>query len=252
MVRVKIKQPPGTIFQTKNSGPCTLLYHIKGRDCVVEFPSGFTRQVEYRNLEKGAVKDPFYPTVHGKGYTGIGPYRISKGKVVERAYIKWANILSRCYIRRPITAPWEDVEVCDEWLNYQNFARWYEGNFKYYMDGWEIDKDLIDKNSKIYSPDTCVFLPKEINGALISNVRGSTYTGATFRPLTNNWVAAVWHEDGFKTSNVFNTEQEALDFQKSSKEFKVRKLADKWKDLLSDKAYQALQSWEYIRLNGEV
>ena len=56
-------------------------------------------------------------------------------------------------------------KVCEEWLNFQNFARWIYDN-KYECDDLELDKDLLIKGNKIYSPNTCCLLPHEINYAI--------------------------------------------------------------------------------------
>ena len=35
------------------------------------------------------------------------------------------------------------------------------------MDGYALDKDIIKKGNKVYSPETCAFVPLEINGLLV-------------------------------------------------------------------------------------
>lgn len=43
----------------------------------------------------------------------------------------------------------------------QILKKWFN---QHYVEGFEIDKDLLsNKNKKLYSPETCVFLPREIN-----------------------------------------------------------------------------------------
>ena len=81
------------------------------------------------------------------------------------------HIMSRCY--NPNDKDYynyggKGVTVADEWLNIYNFARWME---KYYVVGWEIDKDLLAQSNpgnKTYGPDTCLMIPGELNISLRS------------------------------------------------------------------------------------
>lgn len=53
------------------------------------------------------------------------------------------------------------VTVCEEWLTYDNFFNWFKSN---YIEGFALDKDFISTgNSKVYSPETCVFIPPTLN-----------------------------------------------------------------------------------------
>lgn len=57
-----------------------------------------------------------------------------------------------------------DCEVCEEWMCYQNFAEWWNKNM--YHIGTErmhLDKDILIKGNKVYSPDTCLIVPQSIN-----------------------------------------------------------------------------------------
>lgn len=41
-------------------------------------------------------------------------------------------------------------------------------NWKPHMEGWHLDKDILLKGNKVYSPETCAFVPAKINSLLIS------------------------------------------------------------------------------------
>ena len=58
---------------------------------------------------------------------------------------------------------YKDVSVCDEWHYLSNFAQWVNNPVNGYHKGYHLDKDLIKKGNKTYSPQTCCFLPPEIN-----------------------------------------------------------------------------------------
>lgn len=80
-------------------------------------------------------------------------------------YVKWANMLNRCYNKRyqKVQPTYKDKYVCEEWLIFSNFRAWMEDQV---WDGLELDKDILVKGNKIYSPITCAFVPRKINMVL--------------------------------------------------------------------------------------
>lgn len=94
---------------------------------------------------------------------------IRTGDKIRSSYQSWVNMLQRCYSiawhkRHPT---YIGCQVCDEWLYYSNFKRWSDEN---YRDGYELDKDILAKKAKLYSPVTCVFVPHYINSLVIKRM----------------------------------------------------------------------------------
>lgn len=90
----------------------------------------------------------------------------TKGESNSRAYVVWTAMLYRCYndkfwLKRPT---YKDCSVCEEWLLFSNFKSWYEVNS---VEDWELDKDVLVTGNKIYSPDTCIFLPAHLNSIML-------------------------------------------------------------------------------------
>lgn len=125
-----------------------------------------------RNL---SIKNPFKKTIFNVGFVGRGEFKTKiNGKRVY-FYQVWYDMMKRCYTDKPNVLKYENVEVAEEWHNYQNFAKWCSENFKSFAEiEFELDKDLFQFESKhkIYSKDTCIFLPSHIN-VQIENVRYS-------------------------------------------------------------------------------
>ena len=88
--------------------------------------------------------------------------RCDRKKVACPFYVKWHGMLERCYsAKSQLKQPtYIGCSVCDEWLLFSNFKRWMEAqNWR----GKELDKDLIFKGNKVYSPETCAFVDKKLN-----------------------------------------------------------------------------------------
>jgi hypothetical protein len=81
-------------------------------------------------------------------------------------YSRWRNMLLRCYSEKyqKITPTYKECFVCDEWLRFSNFKSWME---KQDWQGKELDKDLLYKGNKIYSPKTCVFIDRILNSFVV-------------------------------------------------------------------------------------
>ena len=77
-------------------------------------------------------------------------------------YRKWTNMLKRCYsekYKKGLNA-YDNVMVCDDWLTFSNFKSWMETQD---WVGKDLDKDLLSGESKIYSPETCLFIDHSLN-----------------------------------------------------------------------------------------
>ena len=113
------------------------------------------------------MKDSSIPHVYGVGYakgTRESPVRTDGGD--DHSYRTWFGMLTRCYKDGGIKS-YKDVSVCEEWHDYMNFRTWYFEHVKNGLgDNFAIDKDLFGKGKRLYSPQTCCFLPKEINACI--------------------------------------------------------------------------------------
>lgn len=74
-------------------------------------------------------------------------------------------MMNRCYgdKHKYSQYSYKGCTVCEEWHNYQNFAKWYEDNYYNCEEELELDKDIIIYGNKLYSPETCLFVPKLVN-----------------------------------------------------------------------------------------
>ena len=138
-------------------------------DIYFEMYNWICKHNTYDNFVNGRVKCLFEPRVYGHGYIGVGKYNYLEHKDI---YSRWTHMLERCYDKKyHVEKPtYKDCIVCQDWHNFQHFAKWYEDNY-YDIDNEVIclDKDLFGNGkTKIYSPQTCCFLPMKINSVISS------------------------------------------------------------------------------------
>lgn len=148
--------------------------YISNDDIFVEFQDKYKAVVhtQYVNFQKGSVKNPYYPSVYGVGITG-NKYPTSINKKRTKEYDAWQSMLKRCYDNKikEKYPTYRDVTCCEEWLLYENFYEWLQTqeNFDKWLNGehWNLDKDIIVKNNKVYSPDTCCLVPQNVNKLIV-------------------------------------------------------------------------------------
>ena len=117
------------------------------------------------------------------------------------------------------------------------FHKWFNDN---YVEGWELDKDLLG-DGKTYSPESCCFIPKQLNLSLPKvNTTSNTITGVVLRKY-GKYTCQVRLETGkIKHLGTFLCQETAFSVYKREKERIITALANTYKSRLDSKVYQKL------------
>jgi len=106
-------------------------------------------------------------------------------------YSRWQDMLKRCYSKKlhKKQPTYSDCTVCNEWMLFSAFKEWMNTQD---WKGKELDKDLLIKGNKVYSPSTCIFVSRQINSLTgsVSSRRGKYPRGVTFAKDKNKFRAA--------------------------------------------------------------
>lgn len=211
-------------------------------DITVKFDNGYVKEhVSISNFNVGNIKNPYIPSVYGVGYIG----EIGKANSKDSSYICWKGMIMRCYCEsflrdRPT---YRGCIVCDEWHNYSNFKKWYD--CQNIEDGMELDKDILIKGNKVYSQDTCVFVPQKINSLFETKSKKSNYPkGVCFDKNRNKYMAYITIDKKRKTLGYYSELEEAFYVYKEAKEKEIKRVADLYKDKIPQKLYNAMYNYE--------
>lgn len=222
--------------------------YIRHEEITVRLSNGHEVKTNWGAFKKGQVKNPYHKAVVGVGYIGEGRHKSGdKTGKSYRVYRRWRGMLERCYSDtfQQNNPTYEGCTVCEEWHNYQVFADWYQENY-YTIDGEtiELDKDIIIKGNTVYSPDTCVFVPKRINSLFIKKDenRGALPIGVTSR--NNKFTAQVCYKGSNKKLGSFDTPEEAFEAYKQAKEQYIQKLALEYKYKIPTRLFVALMNYK--------
>lgn len=232
-----------------------IIEYINAQNIIVEFQDEYKARIKtsYYAFVHGNINNPYFPSVCDVGMIGE-KYPSRKNGVITKEYDTWKRMLHRCfdenYKNRQQT--YKDVTCCKEWLlfdnfyewlhNQENFDKWYNGNL------WAIDKDILIKNNKIYSPETCCLVPNNVNSLFIKKdmCRGSLPIGVykykeKYRTSCNNPFTGIQEQLGDS-----NTSEQAFQVYKLYKENIIKQVAEIEynKNNITKQCYEAMMNYE--------
>lgn len=221
---------------------------------IVQFDNGYLRKSRYDIFRKGDIKSPYDKTVYGIGYRGEGICKVISDKYGKKIkpYQQWLDMLRRCYnIKLQNKYPtYIGCSVCEEWLNFQNYYNWYIENY-YEIENVQIDidKDILLKGNKIYSPNTCIFVPHDINVLFTKgNSKNGMLLGVGYSKKDNIFISNCSIScNGIKKGKhigSFKTELEAFNAYKEFKENYIKQEADRYKNKIPQELYYALYNYK--------
>ena len=245
---VNYKSYVDKVYKSKSSGNFKILKYNNNENVEIQFlKTGYETTVQLINIKSGSIKDPYSPSVCGVGILGT-KYSSRVNGVLTKEYDLWYSMLRRCYSdnSKKKYPTYESCEVSDKFKSYEYFYEWCNKQIGFSNKDWHLDKDLLIKGNKIYSEDSCVFIPQEINKVLVKCTasRGEHLIGVYWCKKGKAFKAQISKNKGKpEYLGYFNTEIEAFNAYKQAKEAFVKEQAENWKDRIDPRAYEALMNY---------
>ena len=231
----------------ENTDKCNRIWHID-----MDMDNCFYRNLvwvnnkEYRNLNCGNL--PLEELGRQQVYV---PYITLKSNT---AYSIWNGIYMRCYKQNNV---YDGSFMCNLWrYNKDSFAEWWSAEY-YECDGesMAVDKDLLFPGNKEYAPDKCCILPQTLN-TMLSNCkkhRSKSKNARNDLPLSVRYDSRIkmyygeikpyGHDEVIRLS-YWDTPEEAFEEYKKHKQADILIMADKYKNKVPKKVYDALLWFE--------
>ena len=221
-------------------------------DIDVYFPehNWVSKHTTYNHFKNGNIKCPYEKRYFGAGYLGEGEYKVSENGKLHKYYYIWHNMLQRCYDPKfqEIYPTYKGCTVENYLLNFQNMGEWIDEN--YYEVPGEVmclDKDILYKGNKVYSRETCIFVPNRINVLFTKrdNGRGNSPIGMT--PNSSGNYVAQCHDGYGKLVclGIYSTKEEAFYVYKEYKERVIKEVIDSYKGKIPEPFYSRLREAMY-------
>lgn len=231
----------GSVYVFENGHKMEVIEYFGAKNITVKFDDGVVvKNATYDNFINGRIKNYNHPIISGIGYFGYGNYSQKSHTVF---YSIWRGMIERCYnkkeiLRRPT---YFGCTVDEKWHNFQVFAEWCDKNFKI---GFRIDKDILHKGNKIYSAETCCFVPIEINGlfVLCTKNRGK-YPLSVTKTIYGKFISNSSISNKTIYLGTFDCPIDAFNAYKKSKEDRIKFLANKHKSEITPECYNSLINW---------
>lgn len=237
----------GEININKFDSLMEIVEYTNNDNIVVRFKdNGNLVKSTYDSFKRGVTRSPYNRTVYGMGFFGEGIHKHGENRRMTHKYKTWHGMMRRCYDQKSKEKQptYKDCRVSEEWLNYQNFGDWYDQNY-YEIEGEQmhLDKDILTKGNKIYSPETCIFVPHYINSLFAScETTHGRYLTCVYenKGKVNKFTART------RTKHLgnFKTKEDAFNAYKEYKESVIVEVANKYKEKIPNKLYKAMMEYK--------
>lgn len=221
----------GLIKTNNQNYKMKIIDYKNNNNIIVEFQDDYKGCVHtsYMAFKNGNVKNPYAKNSFG-GIVGNKRPASINGKNTKE-YNAWKNMFYRCYNEEfhEKQHTYKNAIVCDEWLLYENFYDWVHSqeNFEQWLleSNWELDKDILVKGNKIYSPETCCLVPKNINTlfAKANKTRGELPIGV-YKMECGKYTATCGRKSHYV--GICDTAEEAFILYKEYKENIIKQAAE--------------------------
>ena len=141
-------------------------------------------------------------------------------------------MLRRCYCQKRLEKrpTYKEYDVCEEWKSFMSFRKWMMAQEEAGND-WEgrhLSMRVLVKDSKVYSPETCIFVPQEINCLFTDHAaaRGEYKQGVYWHKAHGKFHARINMYGKSKHLGFYETEDEAHGAYLTAKGNYVKEIAN--------------------------
>nr|DAW10679.1 MAG TPA: ethylene-responsive transcription factor [Caudoviricetes sp.] len=228
MLKKSINDLQKTSFYHAKYGEYNIVEYFNCEKVKIKFKNtGYEYFTSMNHIENGEVRDKLYKNIFG-GFTGTSDYD-------SKMYDIWYNMLYRA---NRIGGSYSDVCVCEEWLCFKNFLDWAKK--QKYESGWHLDKDILVRGNRVYSPATCCFVPPQINTFFEKSNKAAGYG---FNRSKTKYVSFIRSKGKKIHLGTFETKEEAKFTYLKKKQELLNDLIDEYKDCLSEKVLSSLKKY---------
>ena len=207
--------------------------------------------VNAAQVDSGCVVDPYHPSMRGVGYLGKAESTTDNNGKQLKEYVYWYGMFDRCYGSRNLKV-YEDCIVSEEFHDFSYFQRWFHKQVGRYGKDFQLDKDILSEDCKVYAEDTCVLVPSEVNSFFVKTnnkkVKSDYPIGVTYEPRNtyNPFTAMYAGHGGDKHLSYHDNEWSAFIAYKKAKENRAKELAEKWRGQIDDRVYNKLLEYKVL------
>lgn len=148
---------------------------------------------------------------------GLGIKDVEDCSIREDRWMRdWCRMLQSCNTLK--------YKVCLDWTRASNFKEWYDANNKNHIEDvlgidYILDCNILKPNSKMYSPETCAYIPESLHTLFkdFNRFEGQYKGGSSFVADKNKYAVNIRIGGKHKHLGFFDTEEEAQNKYRAEK-----------------------------------
>lgn len=175
---------------------------------------------------------------------GVGSRSI--GLSSHPAYVKWYSMLYRCYNLscQEKNPTYVGCSVHPLWHGAESFLGWYD-SYPYKEADWHLDKDILISGNKVYGPETCCIVPREINNFFKKRHRDTSEVALGVGIKRDDDYGVDYYitcdiSNSPRCYDFFESIDEAADFYWEGRQRLLARLLIKWGGLLDPRVCSIL------------
>lgn len=234
------KRLVGEVFNTNRCGSLVVIAYTSCSDVTVRFlATGTEVKTTMGNIKAGRVRD--------KAANINGVMDMKYDETTIRLYAIWKAMIYRCSGKLSKSrSTYDDCSYSEDFSVFSDFYSWCKSSVGFDIDGWQLDKDVLKRGNRLYAPETCCFIPSELNSLILRSqaIRGALPIGVSYTKHGKFRARLKIGKGVEKHLGTFDSAMEAFSAYKKAKELRIKELAEKWKGSIDQRVYDSLISWE--------
>lgn len=242
----------GDLHQTNEGYTVEIVEYIDASNIRLKFldNNGAIVKTNIQAARNGAVSNPYHKSVYGVACYGEPS---DDWRTCKPIYMTWAGMMERVYVPKAWEKHpnYEQCRITEPWHNFANYYEWAKYQVGSRTARWQLDKDIICKGNKLYAPEFCAYVPSQLNALFTKREaeRGDYPIGVmSYKTRQGNpsLHAMVCDPDLGKriTGCGGGTVEECFNWYKSKKEEIIQRQAEKYKNQIDPRVYEALYKYE--------
>lgn len=184
--------------------------------------------------------------IYGVGFNDRKYPAVING-VRTKEYMHWQSMLIRCYCEKYLKKrpTYKGCTVSENFKSYSYFYEWCQNQKGFDCHNSVLDKDLLTKGNKVYSEDTCVFIPDRVNSLMTKRERnrGSLPIGVQLCKESGKYRVMFSFDSKRAHGGRHLDPITAFNRYKELKELCFRRVAEEYRDRIDPRAYDALMNY---------
>lgn len=166
--------------------------------------------------------------------------------------VKWYNMMARCKAggaMQKLHPTYVGCYVSEEFKDFQTFTNWHTQQIGYGL-GYELDKDILIENNKLYSQETCVLVPRSLNAFLCSagTIRGKFPQGVCWNKRASKFEVSLRVSGIKKSIGRYSDLESAKLAYKEAKEDEALRWYDRLKNgefVVDERVIDRMRVWRF-------